>query len=445
MIFVKDEDKLIKTVIIARSGIYKYRAEELPNLGLSINDASEKKEFYLVYRPALVLSRDADKFKMLTLTNGHPNDLVNSQNFKDLAIGYTGEAVNVEWNKEQGEVVLKTKVALVDNQALENYYVGIDEVSPGYLAEFEWQKAKTQKGEEYDIIMTSITNGNHLAMTPKARGGSVACIIDSEGGKMNIIKHMSNLWRTIRKKTIGIKDEDKQFRTVCEEVANKKDIMKDEGIKGKIDELKTMTTDLPESDEKNILTRYLEDYGIIKEKDSESAKLAAGKIADLYDKLDSESQEKGVDMGKSKDTDPNLPAGEGEKEVNAPTIPEGTGSKDASPEESFIEGLEQLFMKYHETKKGGEGQDDDDDDDKTKDDDDDKAKDCKDDDEGEPEPEKKVTDKKVKDKAKDTEPPKVEEPKKTVGDSMNNITLNSSSSKEGLQDFFKNKIKGGKR
>jgi hypothetical protein len=434
------EDKLIKTVIIARSGIYKYRAEELPNLGLSINDASEKKDFYLVYRPALVLARDKDKFKMLTLTNGHPENLVNSQNFKDLAIGFTGEQVDIEWNKDQEEVVLKTAVSLVDQQALENYYTGLDEVSPGYIANFAWQNSKTSKGEEYDIIMTDITNGNHLAMTPKARGGSVACIIDSEGGNMTIKKFMSNLWRNVRKIRSGVQDEQKQFRTVCEEIANKKDVMKDEEIKGKVEELKTMSTDLPESDEKNILSRYLEDYGIIKEKDEESAKLAAGKISDLYEKLDSESQGENSMSKKTKDADD--PSKEGLEQKTT----------DASPEEAFIEGLENLFMKYHESK-GSEGSADDDDDD----DEDDEEEQEQELPPQKKEPEQKVTDKKKsKDSAKDDdddddddeetpEEKKKEEKEKSVGDSFN-ITLDSSlPCKEGLTDFFKNKIKGGKR
>lgn len=436
--YVKDEssDKLIKTVIIARSGIYKYRAEELPNLGLSFTDSTEKKDVYLIYRPALVLSTDKDKFRMLPLTNGHPENMVNSENFKDLAIGFTGDTIEEEWNAELDEVTLKTKVALVDNQALENYYVGVDEVSTGYIADFVWQKGTTSKGEVYDIVMTAVTNGNHLAMTPKARAGSVACIIDSEGGNMDLPKFMSNLWRIVRKTVSGVKDEDKQFRTVCEEIANKKDVMKDEEINGKIEELKKMSTDLPESDNKSILSRYLEDFGIVKQKDEESAKLAAGKIADMYEKLDSESQ--GEIMGKAKD----------EEGLEPDKV------KDAgSPEENFIEGLESLFMKYHEEK----GSKDDDDDDKAKDD------------EEEEKPKKDITDKKTKDKsakdkakddddddkAKDDDDDKVkddeeEEPKKeekkSVGDSMGNMTFDSrTSGKEGLGDFFRNKIKGGKR
>jgi hypothetical protein len=439
--YIKDEDKLIKTVIIARSGIYKYRSEELPNLGLSINDAVEKKDVYLIYRPALVLSRDSEKFKMLPLTNGHPDNLVDSKNFKELSIGYTGETVDVEWNKEQGEVVLKTKVALVDNKALENYFVGIDEVSPGYLADFEWNKSVTPKGDNYDIIMTRITNGNHLAMTPKARGGSVACIIDSEGGKMSVHKFISGLWRNVRKIVSGVKDDNKQFRNIVDEIAVKKDTMKDEEVKGKIEELKSMASDLPDSDNKNILDRYLEDFGIIKTKDSESSKLAAGKIADLYEKLDSESQE-GTNMAEPI-KDPQ----------NTAPIP-----KDASPEEAFIEGLEQLFMKYHEAKSGGEGTGGEStDEDKLEKEqfptESDKIKD-------EEEPKEEVDDRKggklrrrPYDSEEKTDDEETEEPKtppkniqKKVGDSMGNVTMDSySPTKGGLNDFFNTKIKGGKK
>jgi hypothetical protein len=290
------DKKLIKTVIIARSGIYNYRAEELKSLKLNIADAPERKAVYKVYRPAIVLSNDKDKFSMMTLTNNHPTEDVEGNNFKQYAIGFTGENVEAEWNDESGEVVLKTRVALVDDQAINNYMVGIDEVSPGYYANFRWEKGTSPKGEDYDIIMVEVELSNHLAMTPKARGGKVACIIDSQGGDVKVTKYASSLIRQIKRFLSGVKDSDGgKFRLLCEELANQKD-MKDDEKTNKIEELKQMASDLPESDNKNMLTRYIEDLNTLGVQAPEVAKAAADKVASLYEQLDTESMKEGETM-----------------------------------------------------------------------------------------------------------------------------------------------------
>lgn len=294
------KDKLIKSVIIARSGVYKYRAEELFKLGLDFNTAPVKKDFYNVYRPALVLANDKDKLMMLPLTNRHPEVEVDNKTFQELAIGFTGETVEAQWNKELYEVVLCSKVALVDQQALENYYVGIDEVSPGYKAIFKWNNGITEKGEPYDIVMTQIVSGNHLAMTPKARGGSGVCITDSQEGVKPMNKFFTALWHNAKKIALGVKDSDEgKFRSIGNEIAEKKDTLKDEEVKSKIGEMQSMTKDLPESDNKQLVEKYLQDLPVIKERTPEEAKAAVGKIADMFEKLDTEAMKE----GESKDDD----------------------------------------------------------------------------------------------------------------------------------------------
>jgi len=413
-------DKLIKNVIIARSGIYKYRNEEVPNLGLG--NPPEAKEVYNVYRPALVLSRDKDKFSMLPLTNGHPNVMVDSENFKDLAIGFTGETVTDEWNKDVNEVVLKTRVALLGQKALDNYMTGVEEVSPGYVAEFEWQKGKTSSGEDYDAIMTSVTDGNHLAMTPKARGGSVARITDSIGGET--VKLTSYLWRIVRKVLSGVKDDTQSFRSIADDISKNRISIKDEDLQGKVQLMKDMSSDLPDSDDKNVLSKFLDDYGIIKNKDEESAKLAADMISDLYEKLDSESA-KGVQMDpvENKKEPPAAP--------NTNEAAKDDEGASGSPEEMFIEMLEQALMKYHSMKTGT----------------------------GNPTESAAGNTPPVNQEKTPVPPPqnppapptrdegnvaKVEPPKKTEDSFGANITLDSGSNEGSLTDFFNSKVKGGR-
>jgi hypothetical protein len=433
-------DKLIKTVIIARSGIYDYRAEELPNLGLEIKDAEEKKESYSVYRPALVLLQDKEKFSMLPLTNEHPDNLIDPNNFKKLTIGYTGENVNEEWNKEIGELVLKTKVALVDNQALNNYYTGVDEVSPGYTAKFKWQKGLTDKEEPYDIVMTQIENGNHLAMTSRARGGRVACIIDSAGGN-DRMKFVSGLWRFVKKLKNGVKDSDMgSFRLLAEEIATKKDTLSDEELNQKIEQLKQMTADLPESDDKNILLKYLTDYGLIKSQDPEVSKMAAEKISSLYEKLDTESMK------------------EGENTMNPPNMANAATSA-APPKPQDAEEGQEVSLKYvaEELGKlsqailqslGGAGQEMPSEDSEATNSPEENVPPMKTPTENPPPAEKiKDTDpvEKEKEEEKETNKSKVTDSKNYAKNNFNNVTMDSSlSGKESVYDFFNKTMKGGK-
>jgi len=173
----------LKNIRIAVSGIYDYAYEELPSLrvpfpGSGAPQWTEKKDIYKVYRPANVLAAACDKFKLLPLTHHHPQCPVDGQNFRDLAIGYTGENPFVDYLKDKDEVGIRSNVMFMDDEAFYAYENGERQLSPGYLAEFHWSQGTSPKGEPYDIIMTEITDVNHLALLPAGRGGEDAVVMD---------------------------------------------------------------------------------------------------------------------------------------------------------------------------------------------------------------------------------------------------------------------------
>ena len=184
----------LKNIRIAISGLYDYALEELPSLRLALPGAGapdfvEKKNIYKVYRPANVLAAACDKFKLLPLTHHHPQTPVDGQNFRDLAIGYTGENPWVDYLKDKDEVGIRSSVMLYDDEAFDAYDRGERQLSPGYIANFEWvQNGKTPKGEPYDIIMTAITDVNHLALLPAGRGGEDAVVMDKAITIFDIIR-----------------------------------------------------------------------------------------------------------------------------------------------------------------------------------------------------------------------------------------------------------------
>lgn len=186
----------LKNIRIAVSGIYDYAFEELPTLrvalpGQGAPDWVEKKQIYKVYRPALVLAAACDKFKMLPLTHHHPSQAVDEQNFRDLTIGYTGENPEVDYLENRNEVGIKSTVMLCDKEALDAYNRGEVQLSPGYYADFEWQKGTSPDGQEYDIVMREIKDVNHLALLPNGRGGSDAVVLDSAPERQTIFQKVS--------------------------------------------------------------------------------------------------------------------------------------------------------------------------------------------------------------------------------------------------------------
>lgn len=183
----------LKNIRIAVSGIYDYALEEIPTLRLPLPgqgapEWAEKKQIYKIYRPAFVLAAACDKFKMLPLTHHHPNTPVDGQNFRKLAVGYTGENPFIDWIKDTDEVGIRSTVMIYDDEALNAYERGEIQLSPGYVASFEWQKGKAPDGQEYDIVMKEITDVNHLALLPAGRGGEYAVVMDGASKEPSVFE-----------------------------------------------------------------------------------------------------------------------------------------------------------------------------------------------------------------------------------------------------------------
>lgn len=174
----------LKNIRIAVSGIYDYAQEELPTLripmpGNGAPDWVEDKRLYKVYRPASVLAAACDKFASLPLTHHHPKVPVDGQNFRDIAVGWTGEKPEVDYIAETNEVGIRSTCMLYDDEALNAYERGEIQLSPGYIAVFEWSKGIDPHGNEYDIVMKEIKDVNHLALLPNGRGGEYATVLDN--------------------------------------------------------------------------------------------------------------------------------------------------------------------------------------------------------------------------------------------------------------------------
>ena len=170
------------------------------------------------------------------------------------------------------------------------------------------------------------------------------------------MKLLTGLFRYARKRTQTTDNDMGMFRTKLTELVEKKDSLPDEEVVKIVDELKEMTSDLPDADDKAKLDRFLEDFKSVKEQDEATAKEAASMVSDLFEKLDTEamkdipetSAEETTETVEETQTDVPLTEGaapeateETTEAVEETVAPEGE-AEDADPNSEYT--LEEIYQ-----------------------------------------------------------------------------------------------------
>jgi len=171
-----------KEVILCRSGYQLYTREELEAAGMDLSELPVK-DVYTEYRPPAAVVKAKSLFRRLPLTKEHPDGWVTPDNWNKLAGGTTGEEVEVV-AIDDTDIGLRSSLVF-NSKSLYNYYkAGNKEVSVGYLEKREIVK----DNPNYDIIMLSIDEVNHCAVTTAGRGGQSVAILDSIIGGMKSMR-----------------------------------------------------------------------------------------------------------------------------------------------------------------------------------------------------------------------------------------------------------------
>jgi uncharacterized protein len=147
------------TAIVTRTGVFNYRNP----------DGTIRRE---LRHPEDVLKADSlESIKLLPITLGHPQErLVNASNVKRLAIGYTGEKIDV------AEPHIISNLVITDAEGVEAVKNGkAKELSLGYTVDLIEENGKYD-GQEYDFRQSNIVY-NHLSLVDKARAGKEARIM----------------------------------------------------------------------------------------------------------------------------------------------------------------------------------------------------------------------------------------------------------------------------
>lgn len=166
---------LVAEARVARSGIQNYLAKELGMDG-------DPDRVVRVYRPPEeVFSQDAMAsyaFKPVTVL--HPGEMVDAVNWREYARGQTGGEI-----LRDGECV-RIPLVLMDGGAIDEWRKGKKELSMGYTMDLEVVDGETPEGEKYEAVQRN-QRMNHLALVPRARGGSQLRLGDNqpEGSRMS--------------------------------------------------------------------------------------------------------------------------------------------------------------------------------------------------------------------------------------------------------------------
>lgn len=169
---ITSDGYLVAEVKCARTGIQDYLGSELgkPELGV-----------VHVYRPeSAVFAKDSlATFVGKPVTDNHPDVMVDSSNWKDLARGSIGEGV-----LREGEYI-KVPITLMDKDLIDKVRAGKREISMGYQMDLKWQEGITDDGDKYHAVMDNLVM-NHLAIVDRGRAGSNCRVGDNETKKWGV-------------------------------------------------------------------------------------------------------------------------------------------------------------------------------------------------------------------------------------------------------------------
>lgn len=160
----REDGYLVADARIARTGIQSYLGGEVGRPDMAR---------VRVYRPgAEVFSRETLKSAAhRPVTNDHPPDLVTAENWKQHAVGQTGDEVRGEG------IFLRVPLMVSDASAIRDIEAGKRELSAGYTCELDFTPGRTPSGEAYDAIQKNIRL-NHVAIVARGRAGAEVRIGD---------------------------------------------------------------------------------------------------------------------------------------------------------------------------------------------------------------------------------------------------------------------------
>jgi hypothetical protein len=164
---------LLAPARVARAGVEPFTADEIERYsGRRFNRDVR------VYTPPEELFDPATlrSLARCTVTLGHPPEKISSRNWRDFAVGTTGDLVEVLQDGDH----LRIPLMLTDAAAVAAVQHGQRELSPGWdldELQYEFTDGVTPDGERYDAVKRRLY-ANHVAIVERARGGPTLTLGD---------------------------------------------------------------------------------------------------------------------------------------------------------------------------------------------------------------------------------------------------------------------------
>jgi hypothetical protein len=136
------------------------------------------------------------------ITLDHPDEPVNSSNWKELAVGHsTGKIAR------DGDFI-RVPLMIADKAAIDAVQSGTSQLSVGYSARLLWGDGENGAGEKFDAMQVGI-RANHIALVSAARGGDKLKLGDVNGKASR--KESKMMTRSIDGVSIELEDKDGQI------------------------------------------------------------------------------------------------------------------------------------------------------------------------------------------------------------------------------------------
>ena len=147
----------------ARSGIQVYSGRDL----------NVDQETVRIYRPheAVFDEKSLQSYAWKPVTDNHPKEFIDPNNWRDFAVGFTGDKVVRDGDH------IRVQLMINDQNVIDKIRGGKREISMGYHQELRYGQGKTADGETYDAVAFDFSI-NHLAIVDKGRAGHECRIID---------------------------------------------------------------------------------------------------------------------------------------------------------------------------------------------------------------------------------------------------------------------------
>lgn len=160
----RDDGSLLADARIARTGIQTYLGSEvgMPDMAM-----------VRVYRPGSEVFSD-DTLRSAAhrpVTNDHPDEMVSADNWRQHAVGQTGDEITGEG------IFIRVPLMVSDGATIKLIEDGKRELSAGYTCDLDFTAGKTPSGEAYDAIQKNIRI-NHVAIVQAGRAGKEVRIGD---------------------------------------------------------------------------------------------------------------------------------------------------------------------------------------------------------------------------------------------------------------------------